>query len=104
MPNIGCYLRAAITVLGTTAVGSTCALAQTPPPCPRPAAGSIVAEPDNLFSSNGVLSLAFNYFTQTDGDGRTLSERTPNLDACPRLTPNTDGHALLAAVEHTAVV
>jgi hypothetical protein len=102
MPNIGCYLRAAL--------GSACAFAQTPPPCPRPAAGSIVAEPDNLFSRNGVLSLAFNYFTQTDSDGRTLycfvtsSERTPNLDACPRLTPNTHGHALLAAVEHTAVV
>ena len=72
MTNIGCYLRAAIMVLGATVVGSSCAMAQTPPPCSRPAAGSIVSEPDNLFSSNGVLSLAFNYFTQTDSDGRTL--------------------------------
>jgi FtsP/CotA-like multicopper oxidase with cupredoxin domain len=47
-------------------------LAQTSPPCSRPAAGSTVLEPDDLFSSNGSLNSAFNYFTETDSDGRTL--------------------------------
>jgi FtsP/CotA-like multicopper oxidase with cupredoxin domain len=41
-------------------------------PCPRPAAGSVVSPPPELFSSNGVLNVAFNYFTSVDAQGRTL--------------------------------
>jgi len=41
-------------------------------PCPRPAAGSIVLPPPDLFSHNGALNLAFNYFTTTDSADRTL--------------------------------
>jgi FtsP/CotA-like multicopper oxidase with cupredoxin domain len=41
-------------------------------PCPRPAAGSVVTPPPELFSSNGVLNVQFNYFTTVDAAGRTL--------------------------------
>jgi FtsP/CotA-like multicopper oxidase with cupredoxin domain len=41
-------------------------------PCPRPAAGSVVQQPPDLFSSNGVLNVTFNYFTTVDAAGRTL--------------------------------
>jgi len=72
MTNISRYLRIACMILGGIALGSSCAVAQTPSPCYRPATGSIVPEPENLYSSNGVLSLGLNYFTETDSDGRTL--------------------------------
>ena len=48
-------------------------------PCPRPAAGSVVTAPPELFSQNGVLSVTFNYFTTVDSAGRTLfCFSTPN--------------------------
>src|SRR5476649_380365 len=40
--------------------------------CPRPAAGSAVVQPADLFSSNGVLSVDFSYLTSVDEYGRTL--------------------------------
>jgi FtsP/CotA-like multicopper oxidase with cupredoxin domain len=48
------------------------AFAQGNSPCPRPAAGSVVTAPPELFSQNGVLNVTFNYFTTVDSDGRTL--------------------------------
>ena len=48
-------------------------------PCPRPAAGSVVTAPPELFSQNGVLNVTFNYYTTVDSDGRTLfCFSTPN--------------------------
>ena len=41
-------------------------------PCPRPAPGSVVTPPPELFSRNGVLNVVFNYFTSMDAQGRTL--------------------------------
>ena len=41
-------------------------------PCPRPAAGSVVTAPPELFSQNGVLNVTFNYYTTVDSVGRTL--------------------------------
>jgi FtsP/CotA-like multicopper oxidase with cupredoxin domain len=41
-------------------------------PCPRPAAGSVVSPPPELFSVNGVLNLQLNYLTTVDSAGRTL--------------------------------
>src|ERR1700751_2082642 len=41
-------------------------------PCPRPDAGAVVAPPPDLFSSNGVLSASFDYYTTVDRAGRTL--------------------------------
>ena len=72
MIKLDYYLRTAFMAVSAILVGSSCALAQTSPPCSRPAAGSIVLEPDNLFSSDDSLNIAFNYFTETDSDGRTL--------------------------------
>ena len=51
----------------------------TTSPCPRPAAGSVVTPPPELFSQNGVLNVTFNYFTTVDSVGRTLyCFTTPN--------------------------
>ena len=40
--------------------------------CPRPAPGSIVTPPPDLYSAGGVLNVALNYFTSMDDVGRTL--------------------------------
>lgn len=40
--------------------------------CPRPAAGSEVLPPPDIFSSNGVLNVALDYQTAVDFAGRTL--------------------------------
>lgn len=40
--------------------------------CPRPAPGSDVQPPPDLFSSGGVLNVTLNYFTSVDDTGRTL--------------------------------
>jgi FtsP/CotA-like multicopper oxidase with cupredoxin domain len=55
------------------------AFSQTGSPCPRPAAGSVVSPPPELFSVNGVLNLQLNYLTTVDSAGRTLyCLNTPN--------------------------
>jgi FtsP/CotA-like multicopper oxidase with cupredoxin domain len=46
--------------------------AQTAQPCPRYAAGSSIVEPEDLFSSRGVLRLSLTYMTRIDADGNTL--------------------------------
>jgi FtsP/CotA-like multicopper oxidase with cupredoxin domain len=48
------------------------AFAQTEQPCPRYAAGSTIVEPEDLFSSRGVLRLNLTYMTRVDADGNTL--------------------------------
>lgn len=40
--------------------------------CPRPAAGSAVQPPPDLYSENGTLNVGFNYLTTVDASGRTL--------------------------------
>ena len=40
--------------------------------CPRPAVGSEIAPPPDLFSVNGTLEASLNYYTSVDDDGRTL--------------------------------
>jgi FtsP/CotA-like multicopper oxidase with cupredoxin domain len=40
--------------------------------CPRPAPGSVVTPPPDLYSSGGALTLSLNYFTSMDDTGRTL--------------------------------
>src|SRR5262250_2715633 len=76
--HIGHLVRRAVMAVGCVALAPLGARAQTAAmshsgnPCPRPAAGSIVMPPPNLFSYNGTLSFGFNYFTTTDSDGRSL--------------------------------
>jgi len=43
-----------------------------PATCPRPAAGSIVAQPVDLYSKAGVLDVRLGYVTSLDADNRTL--------------------------------
>jgi FtsP/CotA-like multicopper oxidase with cupredoxin domain len=70
------YCRAAAIVVCTLAcltVGSICALAQpaAPEPCPvRPLAGSLVHEPEDLSSRNGVLRVDFAYRNFLDANGQ----------------------------------
>jgi FtsP/CotA-like multicopper oxidase with cupredoxin domain len=54
--------------------------------CARPAAGSLVTPPPDLFSDNGVLNVTFNYFTAQDSVGRTLfCFKTPDGKESPTL-------------------
>jgi len=48
------------------------ALADDEVSCPRPPAGSVAAPPPDLWSHDGVLNVAFNYYTTVDNAGRTL--------------------------------
>ena len=57
--------------------------------CPRPAAGSLVMPPPDLWSRDGVLNVAFNYYTTLDDAGRTLfCFITPNGLQSPTLHLN----------------
>ncbi|MGD0119717.1 MAG: multicopper oxidase domain-containing protein [Candidatus Binatus sp.] len=51
---------------------SPSAIAPVANACPREAAGSVVQNPPDLFSRNGVLTVTFSYQTTTDADGRNL--------------------------------
>lgn len=54
------------------AFGAPTPVAKVPNPCPRFAAGSVVHEPPDLYSENGVLSVRFSYQQTTDSVGRML--------------------------------
>jgi FtsP/CotA-like multicopper oxidase with cupredoxin domain len=63
--------------------------------CPRPAPGSEVLPPPDLFTSGGVLNVSLNYFTSVDDVGRTLfcfvtpdGVESPTLHANPGDTIN----------------
>ena len=65
------------------------ALAQNNP-CARPLPGSVISNPPDLFSHNGVLRVDFSYNTATDSYGRTLycfttldGEESPTLHVHP---------------------
>ena len=63
------WIVAVLLLLPLTAWAQTTAASS---PCPRPAAGSVVTPPPELFSQNGVLNVTFNYYTTVDSVGRTL--------------------------------
>jgi len=48
------------------------AFAQANGDCPRPAAGTVVSPPPDLYSQNGVLQVSLNYYTALDDANRTL--------------------------------
>ena len=60
-----------LSVLGANTVFAGQALANGGV-CPRPAIGSEIAPPPDLFSVNGKIEVSLNYFTSVDDDGRTL--------------------------------
>ena len=58
-------------------------------PCPRPAQGSVITNPPDLYSQNGVLKVTLNYYTTVDQWGRTLfCYVTPQGDEGPTLHLN----------------
>jgi FtsP/CotA-like multicopper oxidase with cupredoxin domain len=60
-------------VLGSLIASSAHGLAQTSPPvCARPPAGSVVAEPEDLRSKDGTLSLELSYRNVPGADGKSL--------------------------------
>jgi FtsP/CotA-like multicopper oxidase with cupredoxin domain len=57
--------------------------------CPRPASGSVVARPADLYSANNVLNVTFNYYTSVDDAGHTLfCFATPDGAESPTLHVN----------------
>ncbi len=65
----------AVVVAAFCALLSTAAFAEgtaAPTQCPRPAAGSVVAQPVDLYSKAGVLNVTLDYLTSLDSDNRTL--------------------------------
>ena len=62
-----------VSVLASTLAAGTVAHAQPiTPACPRFPAGSVVPEPPDLFSSNGVLNVALTYETTVAANGNQL--------------------------------
>jgi FtsP/CotA-like multicopper oxidase with cupredoxin domain len=64
-------VRATTLLLLALILAPSCALAQSDP-CPRPAQGSVIVNPPDLYSQNGVLKVTLNYYTTVDQWGRTL--------------------------------
>ena len=64
-------IRKLIIALALLSALPAAALANTGP-CPRPAAGSVVTPPPDVYSNSGVLNVQINYFTTVDSVGRTL--------------------------------
>jgi FtsP/CotA-like multicopper oxidase with cupredoxin domain len=77
---------------------------QVPPlsnPCPRPAAGSVVANPPSLFSSNGVLAVRFSYQHIFDSAGRELfCFMTPNGLENPTLHVKPGDHLVITVTNN----
>ncbi|MGH6888940.1 MAG: multicopper oxidase family protein [Rhizomicrobium sp.] len=57
--------------------------------CPRPAQGSVIANPPDIYSKNGVLKVTLDYYTTVDRWGRTLfCYNTPSGVESPTLHLN----------------
>jgi FtsP/CotA-like multicopper oxidase with cupredoxin domain len=72
--------------------------------CPRPAAGSVVEQPADLYSANNVLNVTFNYYTSMDDAGRTLfclvtpeGQESPTLHVNPGDTLNVTLNNMIPA-------
>jgi FtsP/CotA-like multicopper oxidase with cupredoxin domain len=73
-----------VLLLVATSLRPAAAAAATP--CARPSAGAVAAEPTGLYSTNGMLQVAFDYYTSVDAAGRTLfCFVTPNGVESPTL-------------------
>ena len=61
-----------VVLLAACGILPTIAAAHSTASCPRPAAGSVAAQPPSLYSKGGVLNVYFKYYTTVDAAGRTL--------------------------------
>lgn len=65
-------IASVLSCLAFSLVVSTVSSAQQSQPCPRYSAGSTIVEPEDLYSSHGVLQVNLTYLTRTDSAGNTL--------------------------------
>lgn len=65
-------IPAALLAVSLTGLAIQSADAAEKQSCARPAAGSVIAAPPDLYSNGGSLSVSFNYVTNPDAEGRTL--------------------------------
>jgi FtsP/CotA-like multicopper oxidase with cupredoxin domain len=71
---------------GTVAQGAVTVPPSTGSACSYPAPGSVVKQPRDLYSQNGVLSVSLDYYTSVDQQGRTLfCFQTPDGAIAPSL-------------------
>ena len=72
-------------------------LAEKTQPCPRPsAAGSAIVEPEDLYSSTGVLRVNLTYLTRVDSYGNTLyCFMTPDGAQSPTLHVHPGDHLVI---------
>ncbi len=87
------------------AIAPICCMAKSTIPCPRFDTGSLLQQPADLYSKNGLLEVSFSYRTRLDSSGNTLycftsqdGEQSPTLHVYPgdhlvihlknELTPN----------------
>ncbi|MGH7814425.1 MAG: multicopper oxidase family protein [Candidatus Binataceae bacterium] len=83
--------------------GETTSPPRKPPtdPCPRYAPGSVINNPPNIFSHNGVLRVTLLYNTETDADGRTLfCFMTPNGKEAPTLHVHPGGRLIMKIINN----
>jgi hypothetical protein len=66
------------------------AFAQSSTPRPRPAAGSVVTAPRELFSEHGELNVTFNYYTTVDSAGRSQAMLNPGSAGMPVQAADVD--------------
>jgi FtsP/CotA-like multicopper oxidase with cupredoxin domain len=90
---------------GSSSGGNSSSLTPIPPvanACERPAAGSVVSNPPDLFSVNGVLKVDFSYQTTVDADGRNLfCFMTPDGLENPTLHVNPGDHLSINLTNNT---
>ncbi|HEX3652710.1 MAG TPA: multicopper oxidase domain-containing protein [Rhizomicrobium sp.] len=78
-----------VMLLVTGALQPAFATTKSTGPCARPAAGSEVLPPPDLFSSNGELNVSLNYYTAVSDAGITLfCFQTPDGTESPTLNVN----------------
>jgi FtsP/CotA-like multicopper oxidase with cupredoxin domain len=74
----------------SSAIAPFCSAAKPVEPCPRFASGSVIQEPEDLYSKHGLLEVSFSYQTRVDESGNTLycfinqdGEQSPTLHVHP---------------------
>ena len=76
-----------------------------PHPCARPAAGSVIGQPKQVYSVNGVLNVHLDYYTDVDANGySTFCFLLPDGSAAPTLHARPGDSFNLEVTNHVAPV